>query len=261
MKPAERNPIGIQRCRRPSPRRHPRAGPPTHISGQLRAAAREAGRAPAPVCCAAPQPLHRRQMPRAALAVSRAVPPLPAPRSAAVHHLLVPAHQDLLAYQDLDPTRDVGPSLAHNSMARLSIARHRALEPAHSSSPPRLSRCGFVLRPISSAGHQVLTTGIENSQMPDASPNRFARAPSGMRLELSPQGGECTRMPPTNAAAVASQPNLSPSWSRKPRLGAVRLTSPLHAAAFRQACLPPWLNHVKTHCALFDEIVIFFRNR
>ena len=35
----------------------------------------------------------------------------------------------------------------------------------------------------------------------------------------------------------------------------------LHAAAFRQACLPPWLNHVKTRCALFDEIVIFFRNR
>jgi hypothetical protein len=67
--------------------------------------------------------------------------------------------------------------------------------------------------------------------------------------------------PATDAAAVAFQPRLSPFWARKPHANAVRLMSPFMQPPFRQACLAPWLNHVKTRCALFDGIVIFFRNR
>src|SRR5258707_1447374 len=37
--------------------------------------------------------------------------------------------------------------------------------------------------------------------------------------------------------------------------------SPFMQPPFDKACLPPWLNHVKTRGALFDGIVIFFRNR
>ncbi len=97
-----------------------------------------------------------------------------------------------------------------------------------------------------------------------------------MGLESSVHGGgECTRLAPTHAASGAApdkpaanrrgrrrlQPRLSPFRARKPHSRAVRLMSPFMQPPFDNACLPPWLNHVKTRGALFDGIVIFFRNR
>src|SRR5258708_38797647 len=89
------------------------------------------------------------------------------------------------------------------------------------------------------------------------------------------RSGECTGLAPTHAApvaapdkpaatgaaAVAFQPRLSPFRARKPHSRAVRLMSPFMQPPLDKACLPPWLNHVKTRGALFDGIVIFFRNR
>src|SRR5262245_37548250 len=80
------------------------------------------------------------------------------------------------------------------------------------------------------------------------------------RRGMHRNAADATRETATDAAAVAFWPSQSPLRARKPHLNAARLTSPLHAAVSRLRT-PFWLNPFKTHCALFDGIVIFFRNR